>query len=68
MDGLVVGAVLGMGFVAFYGGVRSIRNYRESPARGKRAAAALVYALACVQFALGLACLAFGLWFLVLGI
>lgn len=64
MHGVLVGAVFGMAVIAFVGGWRSLRNWRNSVRRPARWVVGLQVAL---QVALGVVCVAFGLWFLWFG-
>jgi hypothetical protein len=64
MHGLLVGAVLGMGAIAFMGAVRSFRNWRGSADRPGRWVMWLQVGL---QVLLGVGCVVFGLWFLLFG-
>ncbi|MBK8206722.1 MAG: hypothetical protein IPK87_07975 [Planctomycetes bacterium] len=64
MHGLLVGGVLGMAAVAFMGAFRSGRNWQTSARRPARAVMIVQVAL---QVMLGLACVVFGLWFLLFG-
>lgn len=64
MHGLLVGGVLGMAAVAFMGAFRSVRNWQTSARRPARAVMIVQVAL---QVMLGLACVVFGLWFLLFG-
>jgi formate hydrogenlyase subunit 3/multisubunit Na+/H+ antiporter MnhD subunit len=64
MHGVLVGAVFGMAVIAFMGAWRSLRNWRNSARRPARWVVGLQVAL---QVALGAVCVAFGLWFLLVG-
>jgi hypothetical protein len=64
MHGVLVGAILGMGAIAFMGAWRSFAIWRGSSRRPARVVMILQVAL---QIALGLACFVFGLWFLWFG-
>lgn len=64
MHGLLVGAMFGMGFVAFMGAWRSVENWRGSRRRPGKLRLAVQVGL---QVALGLAAVTAGLWFLWFG-
>ncbi len=64
MHGVLVGAVLGMGVIAFVGAARTVRNWRGSAVRPALWVLVLQVGL---QVILGLGCLLFGTWFLLFG-
>ncbi len=64
MHGLLVGGVFGMAAVAFMGAFRSVRNWQTS---SRRPARAVMLVQVTLQVVLGLACVVFGLWFLLFG-
>jgi len=64
MHALLVGAILGMAAVACTGAWRTWRAWRGSADRRGRIR---VYLQVAMQLALGLACMAFGIWFVLFG-
>lgn len=64
MHGVLVGAVFGMAVIAFVGAWRSVRNWRNSARRPARWVLGLQVGL---QVMIGVVCVLFGLWFLIVG-
>jgi hypothetical protein len=64
MHGVLVGAVLGMGVLAFLGAMRTRRNWLTSR---ERPPAVVMWTQVALQVALGAACIMFGTWFLLFG-
>jgi heme/copper-type cytochrome/quinol oxidase subunit 3 len=61
MHGVLVGAIFGMGFIAFTGAWRSVQNWRSSKQRPSKVLLGIQVGL---QVLIGVACVLFGLWFL----
>lgn len=64
MDGVIVGGIFGMSFVAFMGAWRSVYNWRTSKDRPSRLR---LYLQVVGQVGIALTALAFGIWFLIFG-
>lgn len=64
MNGILIGAILGMAFVCFAGALRSHRNWAGT-APGRRPPRAMAWFVILAQIALGLAAATLGIFFLV---
>ena len=64
MDGIIIGAILGVAFMAFLGAARSVRNWKSTT---RRPPAWVLGIQVGLQVVLGIVALIFAIYFLIAG-